>query len=147
MRWIRSAGAMFDLHVTPGTDFLPSVQLRYQWSLVKQTHKWGTWQVNPVNPDWSEKLFKQIHPVNTRDLHLLQDERQDSLIKYTGLPAGHLEGGQTLTSFSANKYKSMNIDAVGVFLHLDAEDSWPFSSLRCLYSDVENFAMVLLNIV
>lgn len=61
--------------------------------------------------------------MNTYNLHLLQDERKDSSIKYTGLPAGHLEGGQTLASFSANKYKSMNFDAVEVFFHVDAEDS------------------------
>lgn len=61
--------------------------------------------------------------MNTYNLHLLQDERKDSLIKYTGLPTCRLEGGQTLASFSANKYKSMNFDAVEVFFHVDAEDS------------------------
>lgn len=57
--------------------------------------------------------------VNTYNMHILQDERKDSLIKYTGLPACQLEESQTHVCFSANRYKSVHFDAVVVF-HTEA---------------------------
>ena len=125
MRWIKSAWDMLDLHLNPGTYFsgtYQTVQIRYHEAWLNKHTIEVPDKLTPVNPDCSEKLLKQIHApclVNTYNLHLLQDERKDSLIKYTGSPACHLEGSQTHVCFSANRYKSMNFDAVVVF-HTEA---------------------------
>lgn len=107
---------MFDLHLSTGTH--QTVQIRYREAWLNKHTTEAPDKLTPVNLDCSEKLLKQIHApclVNNCNLHLLQDERKDSLIKYTGLPACHLEGSQTHVCFSANRYKSMNFDAVVVF--------------------------------
>lgn len=61
--------------------------------------------------------------MNTYDLKLLQGERKDALIKYTGLPACHLEGNQTDVCFSTNSHISMNFDAIVAAVYTEAWES------------------------